>query len=1111
MLPTIRCALARSRAGLGPVCRTVRHALLRGVRWPSAAPLLFGVLASLVAPQGSAQTTSFNYAEALQKSLYFYDAEKSGPGITGGRLEWRGDSEVADQRLALVPKGAGNVGTNLSQAFINANRAVLDPDGDGFIDVSGGFHDAGDHVRFGLPQAYAVSTLAWGFFEFPDAFVQSEQRDHLVELLRWSGDCFLRSTFRDPSGNVIAFCYQVGEGAVDHTIWAPPEILTPRLIARPAYFATVETPASDQVAGHAAALAAIGSALKTIDPVYSARCIETARALYRFAVANRGLGYSGGFYGSSYDEDELSWAAVWLLTATGEAQYLADIEATTSAGQYTGYLRRITTSTADTWQNIWVHSWDTVWGGVFARLAALTTSPRYMYYARWNVEFWSGVPHQDPTDHSFLAASPAGFRVITTWGSARYNCAAQLCALVMRKLTGRTEFSDWARGQMNYIMGNNPMKRSYIVGFPTPAASAQHPHHRAAHGSTTNSQTDPVTHRHVLWGALVGGPDLTDFHNDVTTDFVYNEVAVDYNTGLVGALAGLYTYYGAGQKPLAGFPPAEPAGQPYLAEAKLEQENTERTQLTLRATAVPIHPPQFERALSARYFFDISELLAAGQSIADVRLEVYYDQEATLSGHPVVVRNPTAWDGGSVYYVEFAWTGAEIFGARDLQFALIARQDAQFHSNWNPINDWSRQGLTSALATNPRVALYRGGVLVFGQEPPRTTTENFSLLTTPSTLTMLPGTSATGTVTIARSGGFTGTVSLSVSGLPVGVTASIAPATTTGGSALLTLTALPTATAGSSTLTVSGIGTPGTRSTVLSLTVAPLTLPDFSLSATPPVLTVNRGASVTTSIGVARRGPFTGPVTLTASGLAPGVTATFTPNPATANISTLTLSASSAAALGASSVTVTGVGTPGTRSTILALTVSQLPVADFSLSATPASVIINRGATGTSAIGVVRTGGFAGPVTLTASGLPLGVTATFTPNPATANTSALSLAVSSTATVGPASLVISGTGTPGSRSAPLSLNVANPIDVLPCTNPIPATVPFTRNGVGDFCWVTSGTVSFINSWNMQQVQINGVDFTNKWANALPPRINGNYYIHYVATVAWAHFEINGSP
>ena len=79
-----------------------------------------------------------------------------------------------------------------------------------------------------------------------------------------------------------------------------------------------------------------------------------------------------------------------------------------------------------------------------------------------------------------------------------------------------------------------------------------------------------------------------------------------------------------------------------------------------------------------------------------------------------------------------------------------------------------------------------------------------------------------------------------------------------------------------------------------------------------------------------------------------------------------------------------------------------------------------------------------------------------------------------------------------------------------CANPVTISLPFSRNGTGDFCWFTTGTVSFVNSWNTQLVEINGVSFTNRWSNSMPARVNGGYVVHYVANVAWAHFEMNGS-
>jgi hypothetical protein len=71
----------------------------------------------------------YNYAEALQKSIYFYEAQKSGPGVTGGRVIWRGDASLMDTVVPLQPIGPDGTGTNMSQDFIDAHRQWLDPEG----------------------------------------------------------------------------------------------------------------------------------------------------------------------------------------------------------------------------------------------------------------------------------------------------------------------------------------------------------------------------------------------------------------------------------------------------------------------------------------------------------------------------------------------------------------------------------------------------------------------------------------------------------------------------------------------------------------------------------------------------------------------------------------------------------------------------------------------------------------------------------------------------------------------------------------------------------------------------------------------------------------------
>ncbi|PXV93691.1 cellulose binding domain-containing protein [Lachnotalea glycerini] len=656
---------------------------------------------------------TFNYAKAFQLSMYFYDANKCGPGVNDGALSWRGDCHLEDQSIPLTPVEKDGKGTNLSENFIEENIEALDPDGDGCVNLSGGFHDAGDHVKFGLPQSYSGSTLGWGFYEFRDAYVKVGEQEHIEEILRWFNDYFIRCTFRDAEGKVVAFAYQVGDGTTDHTYWGSPELQT---TSRPAWFASSETPASDQCAGAAASLAINYLNFKETDPAYADTCLDTAKALYDFAKENRGTGFSGGFYNSSYDEDEMSWAGVWLKIATGEDSYIDDIISVDSNGKYTGYMQKIISTTDSTWQNIWVHSWDTVWGGVFAKLAPITNNPEHWYFFRWNLEYWSGTAHEETNDTNFLAANPSGYRVLNTWGSARYNTAAQLCALVYNQYKPNQDFVEWCKGQMDYLLGDNPMNRCYEVGYAD--NSAKNPHHRAAHGSLTNSMLEPETEKHVLWGALVGGPDKEDYHADEVTDYVYNEVAIDYNAGFVGALAALYSIYGEGQEPDATLPLYQEDETPYFVEAKIEQENTERTQLTIKVTNDTSCPPKRVDTLKARYFFDISEMLKKGQTIQDLTIPVFYDQALTQDGIGVNIEGPYAWnEEDGIYYVDLDWSGISFHGSREIQIGLVPVQDASYQVNWDPTNDWSRQTLTKESEMTDYIPLYLDDQLVYGQEP----------------------------------------------------------------------------------------------------------------------------------------------------------------------------------------------------------------------------------------------------------------------------------------------------------------------------------------------------------------------------------------------------------
>jgi endoglucanase len=193
--------------------------------------------------------TNYNYAEVLQKSIYFYEAQRSGKLPKNNRVKWRGDSGLKD----------------------GADRG---------IDLTGGWYDAGDHVKFGLPMAASTTLLAWGVNEYEDAYQKSGQYNYMLDNLRWVNDYFIKA---HPSPNVL--WGQVGKGSLDHAWWGPAERMP---MERPSYKIDASCPGSDLAGETAAAMAASSIAFRKTDSNYSSQLLNHAKELYEFADNYRG-------------------------------------------------------------------------------------------------------------------------------------------------------------------------------------------------------------------------------------------------------------------------------------------------------------------------------------------------------------------------------------------------------------------------------------------------------------------------------------------------------------------------------------------------------------------------------------------------------------------------------------------------------------------------------------------------------------------------------------------------------------------------------------------------------------------------------------------------------
>jgi subtilase family serine protease len=184
----------------------------------------------------------------------------------------------------------------------------------------------------------------------------------------------------------------------------------------------------------------------------------------------------------------------------------------------------------------------------------------------------------------------------------------------------------------------------------------------------------------------------------------------------------------------------------------------------------------------------------------------------------------------------------------------------------------------------------------------------------------------------------------------------------------------------------------------------------------------------------------------------------------------------------------TGWGSPNTTGIINLLAGSATP--SFTLSASPSSLSVTQGSSGTSTISVTDAGGFTGSVTLAASGLPSGVTAAFGTNPTTGN-SVLTLTASSTATTGSSTVTI--TGTSGSLTA--TTTVALTVSATATPNftiaASPASVTVTQGAAGTSTVTITSTGGFNSATTLSATGLPAGVTAAFSTNPVTPAANGS--------------------
>jgi endoglucanase len=689
-----------------PGTRTTRRLTALG----SALVLTAAALVA-VAPRAHAAPSSFDYAEALQDSMYSYSAQRSGQLAPDNPVDWRGDSDLSDGS-------------------------------DSGVNLTGGYHDAGDLVKFGLPEAYSMTQLAWGYLDYPQGYTSSNSAQQLLENLRW-GDDYILSAYT----NATTFYGQVANPSTDHQYWGPAEV---NPVSRPSYAITASCGGTDLAAEAAAALASSSIVFKSSDPKYSAQLLTQAQGLWNFANTDRGdysncITSAQGFYNSfSGYWTQLVEGAIWLYKATGTGSWLTTAES--------DYANMPLASQSTLHEYAWTSNWDDDSFSDYIMLAELTGQQEYITDAEDYLDWWT-----TGFNGSEVSYSPGGEAFLNQWGSLRYAANAAFTALEFSNYltahsldaTRAATYHSFAVAQIDYILGANPNNESYEVGFTNDGTNTswpQQPHNSTAHGSWADNLTTPAQTRHTDYGLLVGGPTSNnDQFQDVRSEYQYTEGALDYNAMFSGALAALTQQYGG--TAVANFPKAElPDGPQQYIQASINNESTNFIELKVLINNQSSWPAQPMPDASFRYYFTLDP----GETASQIALSSSYNQ-CNAPGAPTQF-------SGSTYYITVNCSNLNIepvgeadYPNADWQAQVQVR--ITFPQAHNPAEDWSFQGIPSTTGATPAtvsdIPLYSGNTLVWGTGPSAAAGPGVPGKLTVSSVT---GTSATLSWTAATAG-----------------------------------------------------------------------------------------------------------------------------------------------------------------------------------------------------------------------------------------------------------------------------------------------------------------------------------------------------------------------
>lgn len=478
----------------------------------------------------SAAYSNSDYREALNMGLKFFGGQRCG-----------------DSHNWMLVNNSELQKNNEVSCHTQDGKGSVNGGGNGNYDLTGGWHDCGDHIKVGTTMGYAAVSLLIAYDVWPEAFQDNydeaygepNQIPDVLDEVKYATDYFIKCF---PNDNT--FVYYVGfEG--DHNVWKTSARQSKDKVEnggdpRPVW--TASDKGGPQAANYASALALMS--LNYPDQSYKELCKTYAIKAYNFAKKNKSAHASIPiFYSNPNQEwtDELALAAILLYRLTGETQYKTEA---------LSYL-------SGKWESNSPLAWDTM--SDFAYYYIVKDDPTanngqggtYLSFLEKNVyKLHIQDPQEPRSDNSSCTSN--GFPYYSSkWGSNKLALGGAVAAALYAKLvedgvvTSTKEIKkakNFTLRIIDYVLGKNEFNHTFLHGFK--GDMTHRIHHRNAMGRNDNPPTETKNSSEYMFasGGLIGGPSgYGQFSNIIEggNSFQETEGGCDYNAPFVAAMASL--------------------------------------------------------------------------------------------------------------------------------------------------------------------------------------------------------------------------------------------------------------------------------------------------------------------------------------------------------------------------------------------------------------------------------------------------------------------------------------------------------------------------------------------------------------------------------------------